>query len=407
MTGRRRHALIIGGSVGGLFAALYLRRSGWSVTVYERSAVRLEGRGAGIMTHPEILAALAGVGIMPGADLGVAIAWRAVLGRDGRELATRRLDQVATSWTRLYGLLAEAFGANEIRHGASLVEAERRGDRVIATFADGTTADGDLLVGADGVRSRVRQTVDPDATLAYAGYVAWRGLIDEAQFPPQLHARLFERFVFALPPAEQFLGYPVAGPGNDLRSGHRSWNIVWYRPAEFDTELPRLLTDATGHRHEGAIPPPLIAPQTLDELRRATSDLLPPPLADVMALARQPFLQPIYDLETARMAKGRLALVGDAAFVVRPHVGAGVVKAAEDAACLARCLTRSDDLDEALATYDAERRPAGRRFVAQARRLGCYLRRTFESEADRAEAARYADAAAVLRDTAVLDFLRH
>lgn len=406
MTGRRRHALIIGGSVGGLFAALYLRRVGWSVTVYERSAVKLEGRGAGIMTHPEILAALAGIGIAPGANLGVPIAWRAVLARDGFEFATLRLDQVATSWTRLYGLLAEAFAVDDIRYGASLVDAETRDGRVVARFADGTNVDGDLLVGADGVRSRVRQIVDPDAVLAYAGYVAWRGLVDEAQFPPQLHAHLFERFVFALPATEQFLGYPVAGPANDLRPGHRSWNIVWYRPADADTELPRLLTDSTGHRHEGAIPPPLVAPETRAELRRATADLLPPPLAEAMSLAREPFLQPIYDLETARMTSGRLALVGDAAFVVRPHVGAGVVKAAEDAACLARCLSADDDIDRALAAYDAERRLTGQRFVAQARRLGCYLRRTFASDAERAEAARFADPAAVIRDTAVLDFLR-
>jgi len=407
MAGRQRHALIIGGSVGGLFAALYLRRAGWSVAVFERSAGPLEGRGAGIMTHPEILAALAGIGITPGADLGVPIAWRAVLGRNGAEMVTLRLDQVATSWTRLYGLLADAFGADGFRFGASLVGAESDGNGVVATFADGSTAEGDLLVGADGVRSRVRQIVDPDAELAYAGYVAWRGLIDEPQFSPDLHARLFERFIFALPPAEQFLGYPVAGPGNDLRPGHRSWNIVWYRPADAQRDLPCLLTDATGRTHEGAIPPPLIAPGTLEELRRATAELLPPPLAEVMALARQPFLQPIYDLETARMANGRLALVGDAAFVVRPHVGAGVVKAAEDAACLARCLSGSEDLDQALAAYDAERRPAGRRFVAQARRLGCYLRRTFADDKERAVAARYADPAAVIRDTAVLDFLRH
>src|SRR5438067_1843181 len=79
-----------------------------------------------------------------------------------------------------------------------------------------------------------------------AGYIAWRALIAEAAFPPAIHAQLFDAMTFCLPPGEQFLGYPVAGPNNDLRPGHRRYNIVWYRPAAEATELQDLLTDEKG-----------------------------------------------------------------------------------------------------------------------------------------------------------------
>jgi len=400
-----RCALVVGGSMSGLFAALFLQRRGWEVALYERSPVPLTGRGAGIMTHPELHRAAAAVGLDTSRDFGVAVEDRVMLGAAGEAIARRRHPQIATSWNRLFEMLGTALGEGSYHLGKDLVRVSQDRDVVLALFADGSSAEGHVLVGADGLRSAVRAQYQPEVRPLYAGYVAWRALLDERAAVPVLTQELFDAFSFHLPPGEQLLGYPVAGPGNDLRPGHRSWNVVWYRPADGAAELPRLLTDAGGRTHEISIPPPLIAPGVVADMRAAAERLLPPQFRAAMALIAEPFLQPVYDLESTTLAFGRVALAGDAAFVVRPHVGGGVVKAAEDAAALAECLDAAPTVEAGLSAYAARRLPVGRRFVAQARRLGCYLKHRFDSEEERARAAATAAPERVLMETATLDFM--
>lgn len=406
MRGQTRRALIIGGSMSGLFAALYLGQRGWRVDILERSPVPLTGRGAGIMTHPEMRRALADLGIDSSRDFGVAVEQRLVLDRAGEAIARRECPQTATSWNRLFEMLTDAFGRERYHLGRDLQGLSQAGDGVTAHFADGTSQTADLLVGADGFRSAVRAQILPAVQPIYAGYVAWRGLADERALASVLSPEIFASLAFCLPPGEQFLGYPVAGPGNDLREGYRSWNIVWYRPVDEAADLPRLLTDESGHTHELSIPPPLIARNVVAEMRAAAERLLAPQFHAVLRLIEQPFLQPIYDLESTSLAFGRVALIGDAAFVVRPHVGAGIVKAAEDAAALAAALDEHADVAAGLRAFEARRIGIGRKFVAQARRLGSYLRYDFATEDERARAAYHAEPERVLAETALLDFLR-
>jgi 2-polyprenyl-6-methoxyphenol hydroxylase-like FAD-dependent oxidoreductase len=405
MRGDAPNAVIVGGSISGLFAALYLRRRGWRVNVYERSPVALTGRGAGIMTHPEMRSALTELGLDTGRDFGVPVAGRLVLDIAGNVIGRHDRAQIATSWNRLFEMLSGALGAGAYHLGKDFLRLSQGPEGVSVHFADGGTAHGDVLVGADGFRSAVRARVLPEAQPQYAGYVAWRGLIGEDVAVPVLGQEIFDRLSFALPPGEQFLGYPVAGPGNDLRPGHRSWNIVWYRPANEHREMPRLLTDERGTRHEVSIPPPLVARRVVREMRAAADRLLPPQFRAIMRLMGRPFLQPIYDLESARMAVGRVALIGDAPFVIRPHVGGGVVKAAQDAEALAVALAAHGDVEAALRAYEAARIAMGRKFVAQARRLGSYLKYEFASEEERARAAFHARPEQVMAETALLDFL--
>jgi 2-polyprenyl-6-methoxyphenol hydroxylase-like FAD-dependent oxidoreductase len=209
---------------------------------------------------------------------------------------------------------------------------------------------------------------------------------------------------FCLPPGEQFLGYPVAGPHNDLRPGHRRYNVVWYRPADEHTTLRSLLTDASGVTHVISIPPPLIRREAIADMRAAAERLLAPQMRDIVRLIEEPILQPIYDLESPRLAFGHVAVIGDAAFVARPHVAAGVAKAADDAATLARALADGGEVVAAVKQFEAERLPVGRRIIERARHLGAYLQAQ-RNAAERSHSERHGIPQAVMAETAVLDFL--
>lgn len=390
--------------MSGLFAGLMLLRTmGWQVEIYEKVEGELSGRGAGIVAQPEILAALRNLGLEI-ADLGVPVQKRRLFDAAGRMTLETDCAQVMTAWERVYRILRDAFPPAHYHRGRSLAAIEQDAHGVTAIFADGQRVTGDVLIGADGIRSTVRGLCAAEAQPLYAGYSAWRALIAEAAMPQQVHRDIFPVMAFCLPPGEQMLGYPVAGPDDDIRPGHRRYNMIWYRPADEQTELAALLTDENGTRHAVSIPPPLISRASIAAMRDAARRLLAPQFVEAVGLVDQPILQPIFDLVSDRIAFGRVAIIGDAAFVARPHVGAGVAKAAGDAAALVAALGGTQDVASALRQYQEERLPEGLRMVQRARHLGAYLQAARSSE-EAALAARHSVAEAVLEETATLDFL--
>jgi 2-polyprenyl-6-methoxyphenol hydroxylase-like FAD-dependent oxidoreductase len=404
-TRTRRRGIIIGGSLSGLFAALALRRRGWDVDVFERVEAELAGRGAGIVVQPQVRAVFAAIGLDPAAALGVTVQRRRTLDFEGAVIGEAQCPQTVTSWDQVYRLLRDAFPSTHYHRGHSLVRVETHDGSVSAHFADAPSVKADLLVGADGLRSAVREQFVPGFAPLYAGYIAWRALVPERAFPRTNREDLFDVMAFCLPPGEQALGYPIVGADNAVRSGRRRYNFVWYRPADEQDELPDLLTDASGLTHGGSIPPPLIRADVIAQMREAAMTRLAAPFREVVRLATHPFIQPIYDLESPRMAFGRVAIVGDAAFVARPHVAAGVVKAAEDALCLAEALEQIGDVEQALRQFEQTRRVIGQRIVERARHLGAAMQaqqRTFE---ERARATRHHTPEAVMAETALMDFL--
>jgi 2-polyprenyl-6-methoxyphenol hydroxylase-like FAD-dependent oxidoreductase len=180
---------------------------------------------------------------------------------------------------------------------------------------------------------------------------------------------------------------------------------VWYRPADEKTKLQWLLTDERGTTHAISIPPPLIRREAIAEMRADAERLLAPQFRQIVRLIEEPILQPIYDLESPHMAFGRVAILGDAAFVARPHVAAGVSKAADDAAALAAALEAETDVESALRRFEAARLQENYRIIERARHLGAYLQATRTQE-EQARAGLHSTDGAVIAETAVLDFLR-
>ena len=191
---------------------------------------------------------------------------------------------------------------------------------------------------------------------------------------------------FGLPPGEQFLSYPVAGPDNDLRPGHRRYNFVWYRPADEASEL-RGCSPTTAADACVSIPPPLIRREAIAEMRADAARLLAPQFHEVVRLIEEPFLQPIYDLEIAahgvrpRRDPRRRGLRGASACRCRRHQGGGGCDGARGARC------SEGDVAAALALRGG-RLPVNRRIIERARHLGAYLQAT-QTQEERARAGRH------------------
>jgi len=402
MTPTGPRALVIGGSLGGLFCANLLRRAGFEVDVFERVAGPLAGRGAGIVTHATLFEALERCGIRADAHLGCEADRRVALAPTGEEIERIALRQVLTAWARLHHDLTGVFPSDRYHSGRALARIETQGERVVAHFADGSHAEGDLLVGADGIRSSVRAQLAPGIRPRYAGYVAWRGLTDERALSAEAHATLMGAFAFCLTPRSHMLGYAVAGPDHSTAPGRRCYNFVWYRPADENSDLRTLCTDASGRTHEGAIPPPLIRPEVIEVVRADAEESLAPQFAEAVRKCPQPFFQPIHDVESPQLAFGRVALLGDAAFVARPHCGAGVSKAAADALALADALAaHPSDVEVALAQYETTRLAAGAALVERGRVLGNYLESLTRPDVRRAGAEGHHTPGAAIREVAV------
>ncbi len=388
-------ALVIGGSLGGLMVAQLLRSIGWDVAVFERNDEELASRGVGLGTHPQLIAILRRAGVAFDETMGITPPRGVCLDRRGNIVIEQPMTRTLSGWSRLYRALLDALPAQGYRLGKKLTRVVQDAQTVTAIFADGTSERGDLLVGADGIRSTVRAQFLPDVQPDYAGYVAWRAVLDEADVPRDLWREMVEFYAFCLPEGEQCISYAVPGRDNETAIGRRGYNIVWYRPVDRAT-LADICTDADGRHHAGGIPPPLIRPEVIARVKAHAKAVIAPQIAEIFARTA-PFFQPIYDLVSPRLVFGRVVLAGDAAFVARPHAGAGTTKAALDAACLADSIRNAgDDLDDGLKRYEGMQQPFGRAMVELNRVEGAYLSAQIKPAAERSAAELHRDIGAVL-----------
>jgi len=363
--------IVIGGSLGGLTAALVLRDAGCDVRVFERSSAALQGRGAGIAALEATLRYLTErCGARP-EDVCSSTGWIRFLRADGSAAHEQRHRYLFSSWNTIYRSLMRHFEPSRYGFGCEVVAFEDSGDGVSVTLADGAQARAGLLVCADGVGSAARARLVPGVAPSYAGYVAWRGTLPERSLSPPARKVLEDAITYQVLDHSHILVYPIPGPDGSVARGDRLINFVWYVNVADGPDLDRLMTGRDGIRRPVSLPPGMAAGPAVAAMRRAAAGALAPPVAEVVTSVPDPFVQVIYDIEVPRMASGRVCLIGDAAFAVRPHAAAGTAKAAEDGWALAAELTASGgDVPAALAAWERRQLALGRSLLARTREIG-------------------------------------
>ena len=360
---------VAGGSIGGLCAGLALRGAGFDVQVYERISGPMETRGAGIVVQGELTDLLRthGAGVLPTTRCRV----RRYLSPEGGEGEVQRAPQDFTSWEAIYRTLATTFPSDRYHRGATLTDFGNGGGVVQAHIDGHGVVEADLLVAADGAQSPTRRRFLPDLGSTYAGYVAWRGTVDEVNAPPDLVRFFDDAFTFSeARSAGHILAYFIPGDGADTTPGKRRLNWVWYVGVR-EANLARILIDRDGRQHHTSLPLGGTPDSAIRDLRDLARREVHPILAALVAATPQPFLQTIVDMAPTRTVFARVCLLGDAAFVVRPHTAGATAKAARDAMTLARALKRTGgNVDAGLSSFEEMQVAFGRGLVDYGVALG-------------------------------------
>ena len=364
-------ATIIGGSMAGLFAATALSKKGWDISIHEKVPIPLSGRGAGIATYDE-LADLVFKATNNNNVLGTTAKSRVSLDINGKIINSYDYPQVYTSWQYLFSILREQISNDDYFMGDDCIKIEQNEDKAIAFFENGKKKETDLIIVANGIKSELRTYVDNKAYPQYAGYVGWRGVVNEEEISKNSLEILSNYFIVVLPYNQQIASYPIAGEGkNPFKIGERRINWIWYKPVP-QNSLQEILLGKSGQQFEDGIPPNEIREEIVNDLFKEAEEKLPPQLVELVKITKQPLIQPIFDLQSMKMKNGRVVTIGDAAFTARPHVGMGVTKAAMDAFTLSEYLEDSSNLDD-LDKWEHSRLKESQFIVNRSRKLGQYL----------------------------------
>jgi 2-polyprenyl-6-methoxyphenol hydroxylase-like FAD-dependent oxidoreductase len=341
---KQRHAIIIGGGIGGLASGIALHRIGWAVSIYEQAA-ELREVGAGLSLWANAMRALEQLGVaaavralQPPMPSGSIYTWRgAPLISDSSAAMAQRIGEISVMLHRadLLSILRHSLPSDTIALGKRCVRIAQDAAGVTAHFADGSQAHGDLLIGCDGIRSAVRAQFIDDSEPAYAGYTAYRAVIpfDTAQIQAGEYWGCGARFGIA----------PLSGG-----------RLYWFATR-----------NAAAGAHE--------APQAMHARLLALFRGWCSPIPDIVA-ATDPVIILQNDIadrpSLAGWSAGRVTLLGDAAHPMTPNLGQGACQALEDAVILARCLDASTDLEVALHAYEQRRSVRTSQIVRQSRRIG-------------------------------------
>jgi 2-polyprenyl-6-methoxyphenol hydroxylase-like FAD-dependent oxidoreductase len=350
-----KKALIIGGGIGGPTAAMALQRVGIEATVYEAYDRPVDSVGLFLNTASNGLDVLktlnAHAPVIEGAfPAPRMVMWSGTGKRLGEVANGVRLPDGTVSVIVKRGFLQRVLADEamsrgvKIEYGKRLAGFEVVSDGVVARFEDGTQAEGDLLIGADGIHSRTRRILDPTAPEpTYTGLLSMGGYAHGSRIPPTPDS---QHFVFG---KRAFFGYLVKP------SGEIYWFANLQRPDEPSREELAGTSSEEWKRHlldlfSGDI-------ELIGEIIKATQSEIG--------------VYPVHDIPTmATWHRGSVALIGDAAHAVSPSAGQGASLAMEDALVIAKCLREIPDTEQAFAAYERLRRERAEKVVAYSRRIG-------------------------------------
>ncbi|WP_431999970.1 FAD-dependent monooxygenase [Streptomyces sioyaensis] len=387
---------VVGGSIAGCATALAAHRAGAGrITLHERTAGLLADRGVGLAVHNARYAELAAAGYLDTAMPWAQLTTRRWYVRDGaaplgRQIGVQPFPFRSYCWGPLWRELRQRLPQDTVfRTGTPVAAVDGDAEGAELHFGGGNGAregDGgggtvsgprdrartgsrterfDLVIGADGYRSVVRDAAFPGVRPDYAGYLAWRGTVpadrlaalDLPGLPSEPWAQ--EDCVYGVFPGGHVIIYRIP----DGHGGRRANWVLYTAPPG---------GPALGSPAPEGLPPGGLSDALYAHLRHVTGELLPPYWGGLVELTprQELFLQPMYDYTAPRYTAGRLVLAGDAATIARPHTGAGAVKALQDAVALEAALRALSERPDALEAYGTERGGTGRSMVELGQRLG-------------------------------------
>lgn len=365
-----RRAIVVGGSIGGLTAALLLRDLGFAVDVYERTPGELDGRGGGIVVQPEAVRWFKERSTRRPDQLSTVSKYLRVIGHDNEIEFEEPVEWRFTSWGTMYRALLGDFGREHYHLGHFFVGMDQDDDGVTVRFANGAEAHAELAVFADGITSVARKRLMPESRLEYAGYIGWRGTVPEGQLSAGTLALLGDSLSYSFGDRTHICMYPIPGPNDATAVGERLLNYVWYKNLADATLLDEIMTDKSGIRGEVSVHPGKVQDRFIEKMRDEAAELSPV-ATELVRATELPYIQPIIDFRTPQMVFGRVVTIGDAAFVARPHAAAGTAKAAAEAWNLADALEASaGDIDAALKAWEPRQLEVGNSLIDRIELMG-------------------------------------
>lgn len=369
--GDRGSVAIIGGSIGGLTTGLLLERAGFSVTVYERNPSEFSGRGGGIVLQPEMLRWFTEVSDQNPGRLSTHSRFLRYLGPNNDIVFEEPVEWRFSSWSTLYRALLKDFGTDRYWLGHNVIGIQQTEHAVSVEFDNGSTATADFAIFADGITSTGRSLLAPEAKPEYSGYIGWRGTVPEHEFTPESLELIGDALGYCFVQDGHICMYPIPGPQGQIESGHRLMNYVYYQNVAEGAALEDMMTDIEGYRGPVSVPQGRVQERFITAMKAHANATLAPAAAELVTKTAEPYIQVIYDVRVPRMHQGRIAILGDAAFIGRPHAAAGTAKAADDAWALYETfMGHGGEVPDVLAEWEKGRLAVGNNLVDRVSMMG-------------------------------------